>query len=293
MLLEAFRGGVRLFYRALGADTVEHATERATVRGFRFDPGTEPERTVVFVHGLGDAATTWHEQVLALRGEARLVLVDLPPFGTAELRDGYALGPDEQADLLAPLVREHAVGPTTVVGQSMGGWVTQWLAHEHADLLDAAVLLATAGTRLEGSYDAVDKMTPHSPEGVGAYLEALWYETPLAAPAIRGYLLGRMHAPEVRGFLALTEHGHTLSDEALAGIRTPTHVVWGKHDGLLDPRTPAYLAERWGGPLDRTYLARAGHMVHQERPDAVVARIRDAMAVAERAQEARPAAPLP
>jgi pimeloyl-ACP methyl ester carboxylesterase len=292
VLLEALGGTVRLFYRTLGADTFEHETDRATVRGFRFEPD-DPEQTIVLVHGLGDASTTWHEQVRALRGEARLVLVDLPPFGTAELHEGYALGPDDHADLLAAVIDEQAVGPTTVVGQSMGGWVTQWLAHEHGDLVDAVVMLATAGTRLEGSFDAVDRMTPHSPEGVRAYLDAIWYEPPLGTSAIAGYLLGRMHDPQVRGFLALTEHGHTLSDAALARIETPAHVVWGADDDLLDPRTPGYLAKRWGGPLDRTYLARAAHMVHQERPDAVVARIRDASEQAAARARRQAGAPTP
>lgn len=284
MLVEALRGSIRVLYHVLDGDPIAREAGDATLRGFRFDPeARSAERTVVLVHGLGDASTTWLRQVHALRSDARLLVVDLPPFGRSELGDGYALGPDEHARRLAPLVAEHVVGPTTIVGQSMGGWVTQWLLHERPALADAAVLLATAGTRLEGSYDAVDRMTPHDPAGARTYLEAIWHETPVAAEAILGYLLARMHDPVVRGFLALTEHGHTLSDEALAGIEVPTFAVWGLDDELLDPRTPAYLAQRWGGPFQRTYLARAGHMVHQERPAAVEAVVRRALAVADHA----------
>lgn len=281
MLLEALQASIRVLYRVQGGRAFTEEAQEATLHGMLFDPDDEPERTIVLLHGLGDASTTWFRQVASLRSEARLILVDLPPFGRSRLAEGYALGPDEQARLLAPIVEEHAVGPTTVVGQSMGGWVTQWLLHERPDLADAAVLLATAGTRLEGSYDAVDLMTPHDAAGARAYLDALWYEEPIAFPAILGYLLRRMHDPAIRGFFAGTEHGHTLSDEALATIEVPTHVVWGLDDGLLDARTPSYLAERWGGRLERTYLARAGHMVHQERPEAVAWVIRRMVDIAE------------
>ncbi|PSG98417.1 hypothetical protein BRD56_00310 [Thermoplasmatales archaeon SW_10_69_26] len=281
MLVEALRGSIRVLYHVLDGRPFEHARDTATVRGFVFEPDAEAERTVAFVHGLGDASTTWLRQVRGLRQDARLVLVDLPPFGRSKLADGYALGPDEHARLLAPIVAEHAVGPTTVVGQSMGGWVTQWLLHERPDLADAALLVAPAGTRLEGSYDAVGLMTPHDAEGARRYLEAVWHEVPLAAPAVLDHMLERMHDPVVRGFLAETEHRHTVPEEALAAIDVPTLALWGSDDGLLDGRTPAYLARQWGGPFERTYLARAGHMIHQERPQAVEAAVRRMMRVAE------------
>lgn len=279
MLLEALQATIRVLYHTLGATTIEHEHPKATVRGFRFEPEDEPKRTIVLVHGLGDASTSWFRQVPVLRHEARLLLVDLPPFGTSQLHDGYALGPDAHARLLAPIVEEHAVGETTIVGQSMGGWVTQWFLHERPDLADAAVLVATAGTPLEGSYDAVELLTPHDAEGAEAYLDALWYRTPVGFPAVLGYVLERMHDPEIRGFLALTEHGHSLPEDVLAEIQTPVHVVWGQEDGLLDPGTPGYLARRWGGPVIRHHLARAGHMVHQERPGAVVSLIRQAAGI--------------
>lgn len=272
MLVETLQAAVRAYYHVLGGQRIELTASGATVGGFRFDPEEgEPERTVVLVHGLGDASTTWYRLVPALRGEARLLLPDLPPFGLAELAERYALAPHEHAELLATVLDEHAVGPTTVVGQSMGGWVVQWLAHERPELVDAAVLVATAGARLEGSFDAVDLLTPHSPEAAQRYLDALWHERPLGISAVLGEVLDRLHSPEIRAFLAKTAREHTLDEEQMAEIEVPLHVVWGREDDLLDEGTPAFFAEHWGGPVDRSYLARAGHMVHQERPGALLA----------------------
>lgn len=291
MLVETLQALVRAYYHLQDGRRIELVADDATVGGFRFDPEErEPERTVVLVHGLGDASTTWYRLVPALRGEARLVLPDLPPFGRAELDDGYALAPHEHADLLAEVLGEHAVGPTTVVGQSMGGWVVQWLAHLHPERVDAAVLVATAGARLEGSFDAVDLLTPHSPEEAQRYVEALWHERPLALSAVLGEVLSRLHGPEIRGFLAKTARDHTLDEEQMAAIDVPLHVVWGRADGLLDEGTPAFLAEHWGGPVNRSYLTGAGHMVHQERPAALLAVI-DAMRERARSRCRRRATP--
>lgn len=282
MLVEALQVLIRTYYRLLGGERFERELDEGLVRGFVSDPDGEPERTVVLVHGLGDASTTWYRIVPALRGEARLVLPDLPPFGLSELAQGYQLDPGEHATLLAEVVDEFAVGPTTVVGQSMGGWVVQWLVHDRGDLVDEAVLVATAGARLHGSFDAVGLLTPHSSGEMMAYLDALWYERPPGMRAVAGDLLDRMHSPKIRAFLAATSHDDTLSEEQLAACSTPLHVVWGRADGLLDAATPGYLAQRWSGPVDRSYLARAGHMVHQERPRALLGIVRDRMERADR-----------
>lgn len=271
VLVEALQAVIRTYYHVLDGRRFDRELEGARVGGFVFDPpGGEPERTVVLVHGLGDASTTWWSIVPELRERTRLVVPDMPPFGVSELAEGYALVPEEHARLLAPIVAEHATGPTTVVGQSMGGWIVQWLARQRPELVDGAVLVATAGARLEGSFDAVDLLTPHSPEETRAYLDALWYRTPIGVGAVLDEVSRRLHEPRIRAFLTATEIGHTLTAEDLAAVEVPVHVVWGREDGLLDPGTPAWLAEHWGGPVQRTYLARAGHMIHRERPEALV-----------------------
>jgi len=251
----------------MGGRVVDRDADLGHVHAFVFDPpDRDPERTIVLVHGLGDASTAWYRMVPKLREHARVVAVDLPPFGLSELHEDPAIGPDEQAQLLAPLIREHAIGDTTLAGHSLGGWVAQWLVAENPDLVDRALLIAPAGARLEGAYDALDLLTPHTAEDAVGYVDALWYDRPLGVEAVAGDLLDRLHGPEIRGFLTLTGEQHLIDEGRLTGCRTPINVVWGQADELIDPETPAYFAEHWGGPVKRTYLARAGHMVHLERP---------------------------
>jgi pimeloyl-ACP methyl ester carboxylesterase len=270
LLVELLQTGIRTFYRAIGGTEVGHKTPDASVKAFVFDPSDyEPDRTIVLVHGLGDASTAWYRIVPTLRGHARVIAVDLPPFGLSELHDAHAIGPDEHADLLAPLIDEHRVGPTTIMGQSLGAWVTQWLLADHGEAFENAILVAPAGVRLEGAYDALELLTPHTPAEAIAYVDALWHEPPVGVRAVVGELLDRMHGPEIRGFLRLTSEDHLLTEDELGDIDTPTHVVWGQADELLDSKTPAYLAEHWGAPMDRTYLTEAGHMVHLERAEAL------------------------
>jgi pimeloyl-ACP methyl ester carboxylesterase len=156
----------------------------------------------------------------------------------------------------------------------MGGWVAQWLLHEAPDLADRAILISPAGAGTWGSLDAIGLMTPHTPHDVLHLWDRQWYRRPAVAEFMARDVLARFHAPEVRGFLMNLTTEDILVDDHLADIRAPLLVIWGMNDGILDVETPAYLAERWGGPVERTYLARCGHLPHIERGEAVVERIR-------------------
>lgn len=273
MLVDLLHAGGRLAYRAQGARPVEVPVDGARMAGFAFDgPGLRP---VVLLHGLGDASTTWHTLVRRLSERAPVLAVDLPPFGRSKLSEGHHLVPREHARRVARVIRRAVDPPAVVVGHSMGGWVAQWLAHDAPELVDAVAMLAPGGARLPGSLTAVDLLTPVTVEEARAYLDTLWYEPPPLRELFVRDALERLHRPSVRAFLENSTSPHTLGSDQLADIHVPGLVVWGHEERLLDPGTPAFLDEHWGAELAHAYLARAAHMVHHDRPRAVLARLLD------------------
>jgi pimeloyl-ACP methyl ester carboxylesterase len=114
------------------------------------DEADEPDApTVVMVHGWTCDLDTWHYQRLALRGRARLVLVDLRSHGASgRARAVHSTLPD-LADDLARVIDEVApTGPLVLVGHSMGGMTVMQLAADDPGLVKervkGVVLLSTS-----------------------------------------------------------------------------------------------------------------------------------------------------
>lgn len=304
MVIDLLQAGIRTAYRTLGARELSVETDRATLHGFSFE-GANPD-TIVLLHGLGDASTTWFQTIRPLRDRHDLLALDLPPFGLSSLKSLDHLAPSLLADEVATVLEDRLDGPVHVVGQSMGGWVAAHLLARHPDLVDRAVLISPGGCPLPGSLGSLDLMTPETNEDVLAFWQAMWYDPPALAKAVAGADLRRFKRPGFRrlieavkpenlpdpadgrpmteligeppaaltdGELAALADVDLLVPDTLARIETPGLVIWGKEDRLLDGQTPAYLARHWGGPLDRTYLARCAHVPHLERPKAVLARM--------------------
>ncbi len=300
VVIDLLQAGIRTAYRTLGADELRVETDHATFHGFRFGHGQGD--TLVLLHGLGDASTTWFQSIRPLRDRFDLLALDLPPFGLSSLQGTDHLPPSGLADELAGLLAERVDGRLHLVGQSMGGWVVTHLLARHPGLVDRAVLISPGGCPLPGSLDSLDLMTPETNEDVLTFWQAMWHKPPAVAKAIAGADLKRFRRPGFRRMIegikpenlpdpetgrpiaeliGLEPEALTAGEQAalaradllvpatLERIETPTLVIWGREDRLLDGRTPAYLAAHWDGPIQRSYLARCAHVPHLERPGTV------------------------
>jgi pimeloyl-ACP methyl ester carboxylesterase len=100
---------------------------------------------VIFIHGIGGHAEAYSRNLIRLGRNFRAMAIDLvwhglsskPPFNPATL-DTYC---EQLLDLMDTLGIERA----SIEGESLGGWITQWMALNHADRLDRIILNTTAG----------------------------------------------------------------------------------------------------------------------------------------------------
>jgi pimeloyl-ACP methyl ester carboxylesterase len=277
---------------ALSARTEPVTAEDGTVLHAEVSGPPDPSGTVVLAHGYVLSSRLWDQQVAALvaaRPDLRVVtshqrghgLSGRPPRDSATLEQ---LGRDLRAVLDA-----HAVGPTVVVGHSMGGMTIMAFAEqfpeEFGGRLVAAGLVATSGGGLADS-------TWGLPQPVAARVRAAlpagmeqarkWEDagrTQLPRPFLRPVLFGKgARAADVRRTFEVlsTCSAHTVADffetftthdriTALSALSdVPVTILVGSADRLCPLPMSQALADALPHARLRVYPG-AGHMLQLER----------------------------
>jgi pimeloyl-ACP methyl ester carboxylesterase len=116
--------------------------------------GTAPPR-VVFLHGGGQNAHTFDTVIVGL-GEPALA-VDLPGHGRSEWRDDGDYGPAQNAETVAPVLREWAPDAELVVGHSLGGLTAIRLATRAPELVRRLVLVDVTPSAPQRHIDMTDE----------------------------------------------------------------------------------------------------------------------------------------
>jgi pimeloyl-ACP methyl ester carboxylesterase len=103
--------------------------------------GTGP--SLLLVHGLGGSAENWTAVGESLSDHGRVVALDLAGFGkTPPGERGSTV--DANADLVLSVIDDLDLGPTTLVGNSMGGLISILAAVASPDRIERVVLVNPA-----------------------------------------------------------------------------------------------------------------------------------------------------
>lgn len=97
-------------------------------------------RTVLLVHGLGGSIANWDAVGPRLTRTARVLALDLPGFGLSPPWGDWEL--ETHARAVDAFLEE--IGPSTLVGNSMGALISEMAAAARPDLVEALVLICPA-----------------------------------------------------------------------------------------------------------------------------------------------------
>jgi pimeloyl-ACP methyl ester carboxylesterase len=260
------------------------------------------ERRVLLVHGLGGNTVNWEAwaPLLADAVDAKVLAVDLPGFGLTRVPADQRATIGFHGRVLRDLLTR--IGPSPVVGNSMGGALAVGLAARHPDLVRALVLVNPALPR-PGAHPSqwlfMARLAPMLVPPIGAQVLATrarilgperlvdttleWTLSDPARidPAIRRRLIDL--AATRRGFpeaaRAFAESARSLfwylnqrMRGDLARVTSPAHIVHGEHDRLVPVAAARALAQqRPEFTLD--VLADCGHAPQLEMPEELVRRV--------------------
>jgi pimeloyl-ACP methyl ester carboxylesterase len=233
-----------------------------------WDVGSGP--LLVLVHGLGSSKDgDWGQAVGPLSKKYRVIAMDQVGFGQSDkpLLD-YKI--QIYVDFLNEFLRELKVQRATLMGESLGGWISALYALEAsggAQLVpvENLVLVDAAGLKQD---KPIPNLNPSTLADMRKLMEVVFYDTSwVTEDVVRKSFTNKLTKHDgytVHSILSSTTLSSERLDDRLGEIHVPTLVVWGKQDTLL----PITSGERYASGIPGAKLVsfeRCGHVPPVEK----------------------------
>ena len=235
---------------------------------------------IVILHGLLGSGRNWTSIAKRLAARHKVVTLDLRNHGGSPWADemSYAL---MAADVRA-YIEQAALGPTTVIGHSMGGKTAMRLALDAPSLVERLVVVDIAPVDYDHSTgEYVEALRALDLDGVGSRsLLDQRLADKVSEPAIRAFLLQNLVRQD-QGF-AWRAHlvGLSKAMPSLMAFPTDDHDYYRGPALFLSGANSNYMTasekpaiERLFQQVDHRIIADAGHWVHAEQPTAFLAHL--------------------
>ena len=236
---------------------------RCETQGSVYFTGGSGKTTIVLLHGVNDQAGTWAQVVPALVKEHRLIVPDLAGHGDSEPKTGPIPLPLIVERVHAILEKEGA-GKVTLVGNSMGAWVSMLYTLAHPERVERLVLESAAGLAIP---PAVPLSATTRDEAM-VILRAVHGPDATLPDWAPDALIARNTNSQMMRVVEGGVFGHFL-DAKLSQLKVPVTILWGAHDGVV-PRSyvDKLLAGISGAQLK--VIDGAAHIPHTQQPERFV-----------------------
>jgi pimeloyl-ACP methyl ester carboxylesterase len=251
-------------------------------------------RTILLVHGLGGSVANWEAVAPRLAQAGRVIAVDLPGFGLSPPWEDWEL--ETHASAVNAFLEK--TGPGTLIGNSMGGLISEMAAARRPELVEALVLICPAtpprlhdplvhwptarrltlqSTKALGPAYARHYLRRNTPERLVTNALRMTTHRPSRVPlamveAFREMVRIRKHFPWAPDAVPLTSQSvrrlYWRPSRFVSMIRdivAPTLVLQGEADRIVSPT-----AVRWMTSLrpdwDLVMMEDTGHTPHLDAP---------------------------
>lgn len=233
----------------------------------------------LFIHGLGARADRWRRNLepIAATGR-RAVAFDLPGHGFADKGDRFSFDVPNLARWVLGLMDELRIGPSALVGTSLGGFIAAEMACREPDRVTALVLVGTLGmtpmgpearANLSGRFATVTR------EGIERKLKTVLHDPGHVTPEwieeewrINNSVGAGAAFAAIARYLAGPIDDHVVGPR-LAGLRPrkPTAILWGTEDRAV-PVAVGHRARDLLAPALYQEFPETGHGPYFEAADA-------------------------
>ncbi len=238
--------------------------------------GPPDGEVIVMVHGFGGDKDNWLLYARHFTKRYRVIVPDLPGFGDNVRDPGLNYGGTAQTERLHAFFTELGLENIHLAGNSMGGFIALNCALTYPDRLKSLTLIDNAGvtsthkSELEIAIDEGENpLVATSPEDFDRLLDFIMHKRIPSPKFMKQAMLEiqiRNHDLLDAIFWQIIDEAlnHSLTDR-LGDVATPTLVIWGRHDRLIDVSCAAVMAAAI--PDNRVVILEdAGHVPMIESP---------------------------
>lgn len=269
-------------YRANMKQKVVQAAEHE-VHYLELQPPLEPgktQRTLVLVHGFGVDKDTWVRFVQAIAASEpdsdrlRVFAIDLPGFGESTRNPALSYDIASQAKRLHAILEALGVHHADFAGNSMGGAIITYYALTYPNEVESLALFDSAGVKCPRLGEKTVKITPkenplvvRSEADFDRLLSLTFVEQPSIPSSVKAYFLQRglkNQAFNDKVFRDIRVPGLDLTAR-LPELKTPTLIIWGDGDRIIDPSCAEVFAAGIAGS-ELVVMKNTGHGPMLERP---------------------------
>jgi len=233
---------------------------------------------VMFVHGFGEDGEVWNNQIEFFKNKYHLIVPDLPGSGRSEMINDMSM--EGMAEVLHTIIHEENIDKCTVIGHSMGGYITLALVESYWNHVNAFGLFHSSAfadteekkqtrkkgiefAKQHGAFEFLKTATPNlfSPNsktqsrllsGPNSIQELISSLSNFSTDALVSYYEAMMKRPDRTDLLKKTEK--------------PVLFIAGEHDNAIplnDILKQCHLPEKSYIHL----LKKSGHMGMMEEPE--------------------------
>lgn len=225
---------------------------------------------VVFLHGLLGENDHWVPTCRELADRARCLMLEVPLL---RLR-GKTCSIEGVTDIVANVLEQMVGGPSTLVGNSLGGHIAQRICLERPELCKGLTLSGSSGLFER----TLEKDVRHrTRDWIERKIRDLFYDPKNIPPGCvdraADELADREATKATVKLARSAKHDHL--GERLGGIRQPALLIWGKQDTVTPPRVAEEFASLLPDVRRLVWLDQCGHAPMIEHPKAFAAAIRE------------------
>ena len=228
------------------------------------------KKAVVFVHGYLGGSQQWLAQVETLSNDFNVITPDLPGYGlnnkmqSPESIGGYAAYVINELDKLG-IDRFH------LIGHSMGGMIVQEMVSRIPNRVEKLVLYGTGPVgimpgRFESIEESKQRLKTEGIESSARRISAKWFVEATDCCSYQACADIAVQASPQAALAGLTAMEGWSGTDSLAGIASPTLVLWGDQDQSYQWELPEKLWREIPN-ANLSVVPGSSHAVHLEKPD--------------------------
>ena len=218
----------------------------------------------------------WHAQAAAFAADHRVIVPDMPGFGSAQLPDGTP-SIDDLANAIVAYCKSGGIERPLVAGCSMGGYIALAIARLHPAFAGGFGLIDTRATAdsQDGKRARYEMVERARHEGAGFLLQSsppVSAQTASQRPEAVAFIKSMMADATAAGIMVAQRAMASRKDSrpVLGTIRVPVAVIHGTDDPVVALAEGQAMASAIKGSTF-VPIAGAGHLSPLEAPDEVTA----------------------